>query len=668
MSSKRGGVISSLVSACILLTACSNEAPLPYSEDADSDGYTSPTLQTIEANTRVQTSLPLDDDQDFKQALQGLIAQDPSLIVANEQGRVVWDIPSYDFVAGPAPDSVNPSLWRQATLNNIHGLFKVSEGIYQLRGFDLANMTIIDGKSGWIVVDPLTTKETAARALQFARQHLDANSEKPIRAVIFTHSHVDHFGGVQGILPKGGDQQARIIVPAGFMEEATAENVLAGTTMARRSDYMYGRNLPKSERGHIDSGLGKAPAFGTVGILPPTDIIRTTGQEMVIDGVRFVFQMASGSEAPAEFTFYLPDLKAFCGAEVVSRNMHNLYTLRGAKVRNALAWSGYIDEAKRLFQDAEVYFASHHWPIWGQPQIQDFFEKQRDTYKYIHDQTLRLAYHGYTPLEIAEQLELPAELRSTFSSRGYYGTLHHNSRAVYQYYFGWYDGNPANLNPLPAVESAGRYVAAMGGAENVLKIGQSAFDNGEYRWAAQILNHLVYADSDNRAAKGLLAKVYDQLGYQAESGPWRDVYLTGAYELRHGMPREGIDLSDARDMITYTPREHFFNKMAAQLNGPEAEGVELTVNFNFTDLNENHVLTIKNSVLNHRQRSPVANADVTVNISHSLFLDMALGTLNIKDLVFSDQLDIAGSKLDLIKFFSLQDKADLVFPIVEPRE
>lgn len=651
----------------LMLASCGEaekQATLPYSADADETGHTAATETTRQLNAEVLQQLPFNDTQDFEDAQRGLIAQDASLLIKDVNGQSIWDMPAYDFVGEEVPDSVNPSLWRQARLNNIHGLFKVTEGVYQIRGFDLANLSIIEGETGWILVDPLTTKETAARALAFAREHL---GNKPITAIIFTHSHIDHFGGVLGLFEDDASRaNVRIIAPEGFMEESTSENMLAGPTMARRSDFMYGRRLAKSPRGHVDTGLGKAPAFGTVGILPPTEIIDRTGEELEIDGVPFIFQIVSGSEAPAEFTFYLPEQKAFCGAEMLSRNMHNLYTLRGAKVRDALAWSAFIDEAKNLFADSEVYFASHHWPIWGNEQIVEFLEKQRDTYKYIHDQTLRLAYKGLTPTEIAEQLSLPEPLRKTFSNRGYYGTVRHNSRAVYQGYFGWYDGNPANLNPLPPEQSASRYVAAMGGAEQVLQLAQTAFDNGEYRWVAQLLNHLVFAEPDNQAAKQLLAQNYDQLGYQAESGPWRDVYLTGAFELRNGPPNEAIDLSTARDMIRYTPRSNFFDVMAAQLNGPEAEGVELTINFNFTDLNENHVLSIKNSVLNHWQKEPDPEADVTINITHELFLDMALGKTGLRDLIFSDQLSIDGNRLDLLKFFSLQDKSDGKFAIIQP--
>jgi alkyl sulfatase BDS1-like metallo-beta-lactamase superfamily hydrolase len=370
----------------------------------------------------------------------------------------------------------------------------------------------------------------------------------------------------------------------------------------------------------VDTGLGKAPANGTIGIVAPTELVERTGQELTVDGVRFVFQIASGSEAPAELTFYLPERKAFCGAEVVSHNLHNLYTLRGAKVRDALKWSGYITEMLGLFGDAEVYFGSHHWPVWGNARVRAFLESQRDTYKYLHDQTVRLALQGLTSREIAEQVELPEALRKTFSSRDYYGTVRHNVKAVYQFYFGWYDGNPANLDPLPPADAAEKYVEFMGGADEVLRKAQASFDQGEYRWTAEVLNHLVFADPDNAAAKALLARAYDQLGYQAESGPWRDSYLSGAYELRHGAPEQGLDLASALELLRHTPVPRFLDAMAVRLNGPDAEGKDMTINLVFTDLGESYVLSLKNAVLHHHAGPPDPGANATLKLTQELYL------------------------------------------------
>jgi alkyl sulfatase BDS1-like metallo-beta-lactamase superfamily hydrolase len=484
--------------------------------------------------------------------------------------------------------------------------------------------------------------------------------------VVFTHSHVDHFGGVDAVLPEdpAARERVRIVAPAGFVHEATSENLLAGVAMSRRAVFMYGMPLERGARGHVDSGLGKEPARGTVSIAAPSDWIDHTPQELEIDGVRFVFQYAPDSEAPAELTFYLPHARAFCGAEIVSHTLHNLYTLRGAKVRDALRWSGYIDEARELFPEAEVVFGSHHWPVFGRERVAAFLAAQRDTYRYIHDQTLRLANSGATPQEIAETLELPASLRSAFASRGYYGTVRHNAKAVYQWYFGWYDGNPAQLDPLPPAEAGARYVEAMGGAEAVRGRAQQAFERGEYRWAAMLLNHLVLAEPDDAAARELLARVYDQLGYGAESGPWRDVYLTGAHELRHGVAASGVELAKAAGLLRRVPLERFFESMATRLVGPDAEGEDTRLNLVFTDVDESWVLWLENAVLHHRRRAPDPAADATVRLTRDLFLRLVLREAGLRELVFSDELDVDGSRLALLSFFSLLEPPREAFPIV----
>lgn len=659
----------SFVAVGSLLAACSSKPATP-SFDAtgaapDAAGNTAPTAATAAANQAVAEALPLSDPQDFEDARRGLIASDPALRIMGPEGEPIWDMPAYDFIDGPSPSSVNPSLWRQAKLNDIHGLFEVSEGIYQLRGFDLANMTLIESDTGWIVVDPLTAEETARAAIAFARAHL---GEKQVSAVIFTHSHVDHFGGVLGVLSadEAKARQVPIIAPEHFVEEATSENLLAGVTMARRSLFMFGPRLPRGERGHVGSGLGKGPAYGTVGLLEPTITIDRTPMQLTIDGVRFIFQNAPGSEAPSELTFYLPDSKTFCGAEVVSHNMHNLYTLRGAQVRDALKWSSYIDEIIALFGDAEIYFGSHHWPIWGNERILDFLAKQRDTYKFIHDQTMRLALMGLTSREIAERLELPEALGTSFPNRGYYGTLKHNAKAVYQRYFGWYDGNPANLDPLPPEEAGIRYVELAGGAANVLSQAQAAFDRGEYRWAAELLNHLVFADPSHHAAKELLAMTYDQLGYRAESGPWRDVYLNGALELRHGGPDTGVDLSRTVDMLEHAPIGRFLDSMAARLDPVKADGKQTKINLIFTDIEESHVLELERSVLRHYQRAPDDDANATLRITQTLFLRMLAGEAGLRDTLFGDELQVGGSALDLLGFFRLFDEPEGTFAVVTP--
>lgn len=656
--------VMAIAAALGALSACDSSVPIP--EGADEHGFTSPTHSTLAAQEQAGKALPLGNNDDFDQAERGLVARASSLKITGAKGDIAWNQDAYDFVTGDAPASVNPSLWRQAKLNGQHGLYKVAEGIHQLRGFDLANLTLIDSDNGWILVDPLTTEDTAKEAMKFARQHL---GNKSVKAVIFTHSHVDHFGGVEGAVTAKERADLQVIAPEGFMEEAVSENIMAGVAMQRRATFMYGRNLPVSPRGHVDTGLGKEPAkSGNVSILEPTQLVGETGQTLIVDGVEIEFQFTPGSEAPAEFTFYLPKQKAFCGAELVSRNMHNVYTLRGAKVRNALGWSNFIDEAIDLYGDrADIYFASHHWPIWGQDELVDFLKGQRDTYKFVHDQTLRMANNGYTPTEISEQLELPESLLNSFSNRGYYGTVSHNVKAVYQWYFGWYDANPANLNPHTPEQSGQRYVEFMGGGDELLKKAQRSFDDGDYRWVAQVLNHLVFAQPDHKQAKALLANTYDQLGYQAESGPWRDVYLSAAYELRHGAPEFGVDLSDAVGLIKEVPTYMFFDSMAASLDAAKAEDENYVVNIHMTDSDEQFVLWVENSVLHHKLKKAASeDASVSIKITRELFVGLITGQTKVTDLLSSDDLTVSGSKLDLLGFFSLFEPKVANFNIVTP--
>jgi alkyl sulfatase BDS1-like metallo-beta-lactamase superfamily hydrolase len=655
---------ASVLFATLLLAACQRQVPVTAGTDAD--GFSAPTATTIATQAAFARQLPPDDAEDRAEAERGLVAREPSLRVTGADGHAIFDQDAFAFEHGPAPDSVNPSLWRQAQLNDLHGLYKVTDGVYQLRGYDLATMSLIEGKTGWIVVDPLTTRETAARAMAFARKTL---GNKPVSAVIFTHSHVDHFGGALAVADPRDVAAGRLHVyaPKGFLEEATSENVLAGPAMARRAIYMYGRDLPRSPRGMVDNGLGKAPAMGSVGILAPTDLIDHTPQPISIDGVDFIFEYTPGSEAPAELTFYLPAKKAFCGAEVLSRTLHNLYTLRGAKVRDASRWAGYIDDSIDRFPDAEVMFFSHHWPVWGHERITTLMHEQRDTFRYIHDQTLRLANQGYGPDEIAERITLPASLMQHYWNRGYYGTLKHNVRAVYQMYFGWYDGNPAHLDPLPQAESARHYVDYMGGSTAILKKAEASFAKGEYRWVAEVLNQLVFAEPGNVQAKALLARTYDQLGYVAESASWRNEYLAGAWELRHGAPAHGIDLAAASDLLAQTGAAQFVQMFEVALDGPRADGVALTINLTFRDLGENYVLTLENSVLHARHAPPDAHANATLALTRPLLVKIVTRQAGIRDLLTSPDMKVNGSLIDLVRFFALLDKPDLVFPIVTPK-
>lgn len=648
----------------VALTACSREVPVVAG--ADEAGFSAPTAITVAAQAEAAKGLPAEDGLDLQDAERGFVAREASLTVTNSEGGEVYSASGYDFTQGNYPDSVHPALWRQAKLNSLHGLYKVTNGIYQLRGYDLAVMSLVESRNGWIVVDPLTSRETATRAMAFARQHL---GNKPVVAIIFTHSHVDHFGGALAIASpeEVAAGKVRVIAPAGFLEEATSENILAGPAMGRRAIYMYGRDLPRSPRGKVDNGLGKEPAMGTIGILRPTELVDRTPQAMNVDGVDFIFQYTPGSEAPAEMTFYLPAHQAFCGAEVMSRTLHNLYTLRGAKVRDANHWAGYISDAADRFPDSEVMFFSHHWPVFGKERIAAMMKDQHDTYRYIHDQTLRLANQGYGPREIAEQITLPKSLMKHWWNRDYYGTVKHDAKAVYQMYFGWYDANPASLDPLPRAEQGKRYVAFMGGPANVLKQSKASFDKGDYRWVAEVLSHLVAAEPKNAEARSLLAQTYDQLGYKSESTAWRNAYLTGAYELRHGEPRQGVNLASATELLNQTAPEQFMQMFQVALNGPDAEDVTLNIRFNFRDVGEQYTVTVDNSVLTYRKGEAGKTADATLTLTRPMLVKLVTKQVGIKEVLTSPDIKVSGSTLDLIKFFSLLDKPDLVFPIVTPK-
>jgi alkyl sulfatase BDS1-like metallo-beta-lactamase superfamily hydrolase len=645
-----------LVAAAALLAACGKN---PGVGGASGDAMPA----TVKANEQFALELKLDDPLDFEEAKRGLIAKPEGKIMAADGTTVLIDFDAYRFVDGKAPPTVNPSLWRHAALNAQIGLFKVTEGLWQVRGFDIANMTLVEGKTGFIVIDTLTARESAAAALAFARKHL---GDRPVSAIVFTHSHADHFGGALGVATakEVAERQIPVIASAGFVEEATSENVLVGTAMARRSMYQFGKNLERSAKGNVDTGLGKNVAYGAIGILAPTQLITQPTQEMVLDGVRFVFHNVPGAEAPAELTFSLPEKKAYGGAENLAQTMHNLLPVRGAKARDALRWAEYMQQALDQLGDTEVYFGQHNWPVWGHARIIEFITKHRDVYKYTHDQTVRLANAGYTPREIADMVKLPPSLASHFGSRGYYGDLRHNVKAVYQIYLGAYDGNPANLNPLSPQESAKRYLDLLGGADKAVAAAQLAFDKGDYRWAAELLNHAVFGAPDSKAAKELLARTYDQMGYMSEAATWRNSYLTAASELRDGPPKKGVDRSFLIDMLYETPVERFLEAMAAGLDGPAADGKNLKVNLVLTDTKESYVLWIENAVLHHRKGTPAGDANATLTLTKPIFIKMMAGTAGIKDTLMSDDLKVDGSKIDLVRFFTLIDKAPGTFAIV----
>lgn len=626
------------------------------------------TEATCRAHAHVRASLPADTGADFENSRRGFIDTIPDAKSLNEAGFPVWDMGQFAFeVEGSeAPDTVNPSLWRQAQLNSIHGLFKVTDGIYQVRNFDLSNITFIEGEKGIIVIDPLISSETARSSLDLYRKH---RGERPVTAVIYTHSHVDHYGGVKGVLTDDdlarGD--VRIIAPEGFLEHAVSENVLAGNAMGRRATYMYGALLPRGPKGHVDAGLGKTVSLGQVSLVPPNEIIRRTGEKLVVDGVEIVFQMTPDTEAPAEMNFYFPGMKALCMAENCSCHLHNIYTPRGAQVRDAKSWSYYINEAIELFGgDTDVLFASHHWPRWGRGDVITYLEKQRDLYKYIHDQTLRLANHGLTPLEIAEEIALPPTLASEWYTRDYYGTLSHNAKAVYQRYLGWFDGNPAHLRPLPPVEAAKRYVEFMGGADALLGKARASYDKGDYRWVAEVVNHLVFADPANAEARHLQADALEQLGYQAESGPWRGFYLTAAMELRNPRPPSPTPRPGASGQVRALPAEQLLDSLSVRLNGPKAGAKRYTFNVSFTDTGETYLLSLENAVLHHAKGKKSAKPDASLSIAKPAFAELVLHEKKLDALIAAKLASVDGDAAALADFVELLDIFDFWFEIVMP--
>lgn len=625
-----------------------------------------PSPTTRAANQAVLSQLPFKDQTDFENARKGLIAQDEALIIKDDMGRVIWDMTAYDFLDGARPDSVNPSLWRQAQLNAIHGLFKVTDRIYQIRGYDLSNMTLIEGDTGWIIVDPLTTVETATAAMALVDKTF---GKRPVKAIISTHSHGDHFGGIRAIADEAAlaSGDIRYIVPENFTAESVSENVIAGNAMMRRVGYMFGVFLPRNSEAHVDTGLGKALPPGRITLLQPTDIIRETGQTLTLDGVDFEFQMTPHAEAPAEFLFYLPQFKALCLAEEVNAVMHNIYTLRGAKTRDTLIWVRHLNETIRLFKDrTDLVFGSHHWPRWGRDVSFDYIAKQRDMYRYLHDQTVRLMNHGYTPLEIADSVRLPESLGREFYNRDYYGTVSHNVRAVYNFYLGYFDGVPANLNPLPPQDAGQRYVDLAGGPDALLLKARDAMQSGEYRWAAQLTNHLVFADPDNADARALLADAYEQMGYQAESGPWRDIYLTGAQELRHGVFRPAGNRGINTDMLVAIPTPLLFDFLAVRFNPEGAEDVAATINFSFPDTGEKIYLALENSVLNNVPNYNDEDASLSVTLDRSVFNKVISGQSSFAKEIVSGNVKIWGNPVPLYSIFSRLDTFDQFFNIVTP--
>jgi linear primary-alkylsulfatase len=621
-----------------------------------------PPTATIETAYREHfSSLPFDDTADFDDADRGFIAAQQPCVIKAADGRVVWDNDVYAFLTGDAPTSVHPSLWRQSTLATKQGLYEVVEGIYQVRGFDLSNISFIEADSGVIVIDPLICTETAAAALALYRAH---RGDRPVVAVIYTHSHVDHFGGVLGVTSQADVDAGKVTVvaPEGFVAHAVQENVYAGTAMTRRATYMYGTLLAVGPQGQVGCGLGQRTSTGEVAMIVPTLDIRETGEKHTIDGVEIEFQMAPGTEAPAEMHFYFPRYRALCMAENATHNLHNLLTLRGALVRDPHVWAGYLTEAIDTFADrTDVVFASHHWPTWGPDRIVDFLSLQRDLYAYLHDQTLRLLNQGYTGVEIAERFQLPPALEKAWHAHGYYGSVNHNVKAVYQRYMGWFDGNPGRLWPHPPEAIGPRYVDAMGGIDRVVEIARSAFDEGDFRWAATLLDHAVFTDADHEDARELYADTLEQLAYGAENAVWRNFFLSGATELRTGNFGTATQATSPT-LLSQLSVEQMFDSFAININGPRAWDLDVTVDVTFLDIGANYRLTLRNGVLVYRKvPADETTAAATIKLANKLRLLMfAAGDSD------SPGLEVTGDAGALPSIIAVLDRPDPSFNIVTP--
>lgn len=610
------------------------------------------------------------DPEDFDRARRGFLASIPDGRIVDPQGRRVWDISRYGFLAEEAPDTVNPHLWRHAQLNAHHGLFEVSAGVWQVRGYDISNITFIRGTKGWVVIDPLTVEHTARAGYDLVRKHLE---DLPVTAVIYTHSHADHFGGVLGVTTQDDVDAGRcqVIAPEGFLHETIGENVIAGPAMSRRAVFQFGPLLPPGPKGHIDCGLGNAVPLGPPGLIAPTREITHTGEELTVDGVRIVFQLTPETEAPAEMNFFFPDHNWLCMAENCSHTMHNLVPIRGALVRNALQWSKYIDESIELFVDrTDVLFTSHSWPRWGRDDIRTFLILQRDLYRWMHDQTMRFANQGLNALEIAEHLRLPNDFLAQEHTRGFYGDLVHNAKAVYQRYLSWYDGNPANLHRLPPVEAGRRYVELAGGVDALMAHAKHAFNAGDYRWAVEILNHLVFADPTNTAARALQADGLEQLGYQAESATFRNAYLNGAQELRQGPPHVPAGPIRGRGLLAAMSIEQIFDTMAVRLISENVGDQDVRINWTFTDLagtpDEKWMLGLSHRTLHSVRTRHAVDARASLTMARKTLIRIIAQETTFVDEIGSGSIQLDGDAQALLTIFGNLDTFGGGFAIVEP--
>lgn len=632
-----------------------------------------PSRYTVEFQNGLRKSLPFEDKRDFEEAGKGFIAAPPYKQIKAEAGNVAWDMASYEFLLTDAQyDSVHPSLMRQAVLNMAYGLYEVLPGrIYQVRGYDLANISFIKGDTGWIIFDPLTCKETAAAALKFINDQLGA---RPVTGVVYSHSHGDHFGGVRGVVDEADVKSGKVpvIAPVGFMDHAVSENVSAGTAMARRMFFQYGVLLPRSPFGHVDQSIGKNTAAGSLGLIAPSVIIAQDYEEKTVDGVRMIFQNTPGTEAPAEMNTYFPDLKAFWAAENITGTVHNIYTLRGALVRDALKWSKNINDALYRFgKEAEVMFASHSWPRWGNARIQEVMRTQRDIYANLNNEVLHLANQGVTINEVHNVYRPPLSLQNKWAAHSYHGSEEHNSRAVINRYLGYWDANPATLIPLSPRDSAPLYVEMMGGAEKIMQKGRELNEQGKYRHAMEILNKLVYAEPENQKAKDLLADVYEQIGYQKESPSVRNSFLAGAYELRNGIPQGASPKGTGPDMIRAMTTELWLDYMGIRLDSKKAEGVSFIINLVTPDNGEEFVVELNDATLTNIKGFQSDKADLTITINRSDLEKTMMGAVSFDEQIASGKARLKGDRkpIDQLKTMLVQfDVGFEVLPGTSPKK
>ncbi|MDE9709129.1 MULTISPECIES: alkyl/aryl-sulfatase [Citrobacter] len=658
--------LNKLVSYLALAGVCSTSLiSLPVLAQ---EGAKDATAQTKSANDALYGQLPFTDKTDFMNAHKGFIAPLPSELIKGKQGNVVWDPQQYAFIkeGEKAPDTVNPSLWRQSQLINIGGLFQVTDGVYQIRNLDLSNMTIMEGKEGITVIDPLVSAETAKVGMDLYYKN---RGKRPVVAVIYTHSHVDHYGGVRGVIDEADVKSGKVKVyaPAGFMKEAVSENIMAGNAMSRRASYMYGNLLKPDAKGQVGAGLGTTTSAGTVTLIEPTNYITHTGQKEVIDGLTYDFMMAPGSEAPSEMLWYVEEKGMIEAAEDVTHTLHNTYSLRGAKIRDPLAWSKYINDViSRWGGKANIIIAQHHWPTWGNENVVKLMKSQRDMYRYINDQTLRMANQGLTRDEIAANFKLPSGLEKSWASRGYYGSVSHDVKATYVFYLGWFNGNPATLNELPPVDAAKKYVDYMGGADAIMQKAKTDYAQGNYRWVAQVTNNIVFADPSNKEARNLEADALEQMGYQAESGPWRNFYLTGAQELRNGVVKGATPNTASPDTVKAMSPEMFFDYLAVHINGEKAANAQAVFNVDLGADGGKYKLELENGVLNHSADAQASNADASITLNRATLNKIILKEESLKQAEEKGDVQISGNHAKLDEFLGYLDSFDFWFNMVTP--